>query len=81
MSWQKLGILIPDLYIYNIKIQIDIDQNAVKNIRENHKFLKKKFRIFFRAGPSPAHVAGLDPASFYPQACVNNSRTPAIVAI
>jgi hypothetical protein len=52
MSWQKLGILIPDLYIYNIKIQIDIDQNAVKNIRENHKFLKKNLEFFFGLGPA-----------------------------
>jgi hypothetical protein len=49
---RKLGILIPDLYLYSIKIQTNIDQNAVKNIQENHKFFKKKFRIFF----------GLDPA-------------------
>ena len=49
---RKLGILIPDLYLYSIKIQTNIDQNTVKNIQENHKFLKKKFRIFF----------GLDPA-------------------
>jgi len=40
---QKPGILIPDLYLYNIKIQTNINQNAVKNIRENHKF----FEIIF----------------------------------
>ena len=28
MSWQKPGILIPDLYRYSIKVQADIDQNA-----------------------------------------------------
>jgi hypothetical protein len=49
---RKPGILILDLYLYSIKIQTNIDQNAVKNIQENHKFFEKKFRIFF----------GLDPA-------------------
>jgi len=44
---RKPGILIPDLYLYSIKIQTNIDQNAVKNIQENHKFFEKKFRIFF----------------------------------
>jgi hypothetical protein len=29
---QKPGILIPDLYLYSIKIQTNINQNAVKNI-------------------------------------------------
>jgi hypothetical protein len=31
--------------------------------------------------PSPAHVAGLDPAGFYSQTCVNNSRTAATVTV
>jgi len=38
-----------------------IDQNAVKNIRENHKFFEKIFGVFF-GWISLAHVAGLDPA-------------------
>jgi len=38
MSWRKLGILILDLYLYNIKIQIGIDQNTVKKFVENHIF-------------------------------------------
>jgi len=85
--WRKPSILIPDLYLYSIKIQTNIHQNAVKNIRENHKCFEKIFG-FFWAGSSSAHVAGLDPAGFagslaqtsdpagfYPPACVNKSRT------
>jgi hypothetical protein len=30
----KLGILIPDLYLYSIKIQTDIDQNAVRYLQK-----------------------------------------------
>jgi hypothetical protein len=69
------------LYLYNIKIQTDIDQNAVKNLWKIIDFFEIIFEYFFRAGPSPAHVAELDPAGFYPQACVNNSRTPATVTM
>ena len=43
MSWQKPGILILDLYLYNIKIQTGIDQNALKKFAENHIFLKNNF--------------------------------------
>ena len=66
--WRKPGILIPDLYLYNIKIQTDIDQNTVIKLPKNHKFFEiilKEFlffNIFLRAGPSGAHVAGLNPA-------------------
>jgi len=49
---RKPDNLLPDLYLYSIKIQTNIDQNAVKNIRENHKFFEKIFENFF----------GLDPA-------------------
>jgi len=31
---KKQGILILDLYLYNIKIQTDIDQNAVINLQK-----------------------------------------------
>jgi len=59
----KTRYLILKLYLYSIKIQTDIDQNTA----ENHRFLKriflKKFVFYFRAGPNPAHVAGLDPAT------------------
>jgi hypothetical protein len=61
------------LYLYSIKIQTDIDHNAVKNIRENHK--KKFEKIFLEL------FFGLDPAGFYPQTCVNNSHTPATVMV
>ena len=43
MSGRKRGILISDLYLYSIKIQTNIDQSAVKNIRKSHIFLKKIF--------------------------------------
>jgi hypothetical protein len=49
---RKPGILIPDLYLYNIKIQTNINQNAVKNIRKNHKFFEKIFGICFGLGPA-----------------------------
>jgi hypothetical protein len=39
-TWQKLGILIPDLYLYSIKIQTDIDQNAVTKLQKITDFLK-----------------------------------------
>jgi hypothetical protein len=55
----------PDLYLYSIKIQTDIDQNAVKTLQKKITYFFKItfWRIFFWAGPSPAHVAGLDLAS------------------
>jgi len=39
----KPGILIPDLYLYSIKIQTNIDQNAVKYTKKSQTF----FWIFF----------------------------------
>ena len=63
MSWWKPGILILDLYLYNIKIQTDIDQNAVKNLRKITDFLKYFLKNFFLVGPSTTHVAELDPTS------------------
>ena len=60
MFWRKPGILISDLYLYSIKIQTNIDQNTVKYLWKIIDF----WRIFFfRVGPNPAHVAGLDLAS------------------
>jgi hypothetical protein len=55
MFWRKPGILIPDLYLYSIKIQTIIDQNTVKRFGKitnfwNNLFLKKCF--FFRVGPN-----------------------------
>jgi len=40
---RKLGILILDLYLYDIKIHTDINQHGVKNTRENCKIPKKYF--------------------------------------
>jgi len=44
--WRKPGILIPDLYIYSIKIQTDIDQNTVIKLQKNHKFFEIIFEEF-----------------------------------
>ena len=55
MSGRKRGILISDLYLYSIKIQTDIDQNAVKKYTEKSQIFQKYFfEIFFlgRAGPA-----------------------------
>jgi len=41
LSLQKPGILIPDLYLYSIKIQIGIDKNAAKKFMENHIYFLK----------------------------------------
>ena len=51
MSWWKPDILMPDLYLYNIKIQTDIDQNEVKTLQKNHRFFWNIFEEFFLAGP------------------------------
>jgi hypothetical protein len=62
----------------NIKILLDINQNDIKNTRENCKIPKKIFLNFFLkktgpdlaqpfwAGPDPAHIlwAGLSPAAW-----------------
>jgi hypothetical protein len=51
------------LYLYSIKIQTNIDQNAVKNTRGNHKFSKNIFLIFFCwAGPDPPILGWADTA-------------------
>jgi hypothetical protein len=60
----KTRYLIPDLYLYSIKIKTNIDQNAIKYLQKNHRFLKRIFLKFIFSGwAHPAHVAGLDPAS------------------
>jgi hypothetical protein len=41
MFWRKLGILIPDLYFYGIKIQTNIKQNLVEKYTEKLQFKKK----------------------------------------
>jgi hypothetical protein len=40
MFSQKPGILIPDLYLYSIKMPTDIDQNTVIKLQQNPIFLK-----------------------------------------
>jgi len=57
--FMKTRYLISDLYLYNIKIQTNINQKCGKS-----QIFEKNFLIFFifRAGPNPAHVVGLDPA-------------------
>ena len=63
--WMKTRYLKPDLYLYNIKIHTNIDQNAVKYLRKITNF-EKNFSMsffYFWPGPNPAHVAGLDPAT------------------
>ena len=59
MFWQKLGILIPDVYLYSIKIQTNIDQNKVKNLQKITDFFEIIFEEnFFRAGLDPAGLIG-----------------------
>ena len=41
--WMKIKYLKPDLYLYSIKIQTDINQNAVKYLRKITDFLKEFF--------------------------------------
>jgi hypothetical protein len=50
------------LYLYSIKIQSNIDQNEVKNLRKITDFFEIIFEIFFSSWAQPGHVAGLDPA-------------------
>jgi hypothetical protein len=63
---RKTRYLISNLYLYSIKIQTDIDQNAVKYLRKIKDFWKEfclKKIFCFRAKLNPAHVAGLDLAT------------------
>ena len=50
---KKKDILIPDLYLYSIKIQTNIDQNAVKYLRKITDFFEINFEFFF-LGLAPA---------------------------
>jgi hypothetical protein len=56
MFWRKLGILIPYLYLYGIKIQTNTKQNSVeKYAGKSHIFFKWFFlEICFLNGPDPA---------------------------
>ena len=50
MFWRKLSILIPDMYLYSIKIQTNIDQNEVKNLRKITDFFEIIFEEIFFSG-------------------------------
>jgi len=57
MFWRKPGILIPNLYLYSIKIQTNTKQNEVENCAgKSQIFLKKIFYFFwdFFTGPDSA---------------------------
>jgi hypothetical protein len=47
LTTKKPGILIPNLYLYSIKIQTDIDQNAITNLRKITCFFEIIFLNFF----------------------------------
>jgi hypothetical protein len=55
--WWKPGILIPDLYLYGIKIHTDINQHGVEKYAGKSQFFPKMIfwiYIFFRLGrPGP----------------------------
>jgi len=57
MFWRKPGILIPDLYLYSIKIQTNTKKNEVENCAGKSQIFLKKisffFGIFYWAGPGP----------------------------
>ena len=46
MFWWKPGILIPDLYFYDIKIQTDINPKWIENYTRNSQMFLKMY-IFF----------------------------------
>ena len=62
MFWQKPDVLIPNLYLYSIKIQTNIDQNTVKYLRKITYFFEIFFEenLFWRgwAQPGPYGWAG-----------------------
>jgi len=54
------------LYLYSIKIQTDIDQNAGKTLQKItnvFEILFEELFLFFFGWAHPTHLAGLDPAS------------------
>jgi len=56
--WRKSGILIQDLYFYDVKIQTTIKQNLVEEYAEESQIFKNIyiFWIFFGPGRTrPAH--------------------------
>jgi len=62
MFWRKPGILIPDLYFYDIKIQTNIKQNLVeKYVRKSQFFSEMFFWIFLWTGLDPTHLFWVAP--------------------
>ena len=59
MFWRKPGILIPDVYFYDVKIQINIKQNLVEKYAGELQIFENNFFEFFfgtgldRARPNP----------------------------
>jgi hypothetical protein len=43
MFWRKPGILIPDVYFYDVKMQINIKQNLVEKYAEELQIFKNIF--------------------------------------
>jgi len=79
MSWQKPSILILDLYLYNIKIQTSIDQNALKKIAENHilkKIIFGEFNFFLGwAQPGPQWPGwATESTREFLHACINSAK-------
>jgi hypothetical protein len=61
MFWRKPGILIPDVYFYDVKIQTNIKQNLIKKIRGRITNFWKYFWIFFWTELDPAHSFWIGP--------------------
>jgi len=47
MFWRKPGILIPDVYFYDVKIQINIKQNLVEKYAGELQIFENIFFEFF----------------------------------
>jgi hypothetical protein len=63
MFWRKPGILIPDLYFYGLKIQINIKQNLEEKYTKILQFFKKRnFQnlFFFGLGRTRPVILGRD---------------------
>ena len=67
--WQKKpGILIPDLYFYDIKILPDINKNNIKTARKNYKNAEANIFYFFL----------FEWAEPGPNTCVNSTLNSAV---
>jgi hypothetical protein len=47
MFWRKPGILIPDVYFYDVKIQINIKQNLIEKYAGELQIFENIFFEFF----------------------------------